>query len=116
MVHQIVTDKQLQLPIIKPDQPLESILEYRDKHDDILKATRNELAWMAREIKENPWTKEFEEEIYRNIIPKKIKPLLCGKGFCKLLKFKENLPWNHTFVVQQAYYPFRACPDYLSGG
>jgi hypothetical protein len=76
LVHQIVTDKQLQLPIIKPDQPLESILEYREKNDDILAATRNELAWMAREIKENPWSEEFGEEVYRNIIPKKIRPLL----------------------------------------
>lgn len=76
LVARAVTDRQLELPIIAADQPLEKILEYREKNKDSLDETRKQLAWLAREIRETPWTPEFDEEIYRNIIPQKIRPLL----------------------------------------
>ena len=76
LVARAVTDRQLELPIIAADQPLEKILEYREKNKDSLDETRKQLAWLAREIRETPWTTEFDEEIYRNIIPQKIRPLL----------------------------------------
>ena len=76
LVQRVITDRQLQLPIIAPDQPLEKILEYREKNKDLLSTTREKLAWLAREIGQTPWTKEFDEEIHRNVIPKQIRPLL----------------------------------------
>lgn len=76
LVQRVITDRQLQLPIIAPDQPLEKILEYREKNKDLLGTTRDKLAWLAREIRQTPWTKEFDEEIHRNVIPKQIRPLL----------------------------------------
>jgi hypothetical protein len=76
LAQRVITDRQLQLPIIAPDQPLEKILEYRDKNKDLLSTTRKQLAWLAREIRQTPWTKEFDEEIHRNVIPKQIRPLL----------------------------------------
>lgn len=71
-----IKDKQLDLPIIRADQPLEKILKYREKHKDVLSETRDKLAWFARSIKEQPWTDKFDEEIHRSIIPEKIMPLL----------------------------------------
>ena len=76
LAQRIITDRQLQLPIIKPDQPLEKILEYREKNKDLLNATREKLAWLSREIRQAPWTGQFDEEIHRNIIPKQIHPML----------------------------------------
>jgi hypothetical protein len=71
-----IQDRQLDLPIIRPDQPLEEILNYRLKNKDVLEETRAKLAWLARSIKEQPWTREFDEKIHRSVIPKEIRPLL----------------------------------------
>lgn len=64
---QALTD--LQLGVIPQDLSIERILEYRRKHGDELKLARDKLAWMAREIGKEPWTKAFDDEIHHKLIP-----------------------------------------------
>ena len=84
-----IRDRQLDLPVMSPNQPLDRILQYRQAHKDELAAARNELGWLAREIRENPWTKEFDDEIHRSVIPQKVRPLLqsCEKARNSWLKY-----------------------------
>ncbi len=67
---------QAELPSFAPDVPLERLLKYRQKHSAELEAARRELAWLAQEIAQGPWTEAFEETIYREYLPKRIRPLL----------------------------------------
>jgi len=62
----------LDLAIISPKLPMEAILEYRNENEDKLKEARTELLWLARKIRENPYTKTFRDKIYHDIIPKDI--------------------------------------------
>lgn len=64
---QALTD--LQLGVIPEHLSIEKILEYRRKHGAELKLARDKLAWMAREIAKEPWTKAFDEEVHHTLIP-----------------------------------------------
>jgi hypothetical protein len=64
-----LTDKQLNLPFLSPQMQLEAILEYRQDHTDELKLVRERLAWVARRVREEPYTKEFDEELDHDTIP-----------------------------------------------
>lgn len=62
-------DSQLDLPVLNSALPLSEVLEYRQKHNEDLGRTREKLAWMARRIKAEPWTKEFADELEVKVIP-----------------------------------------------
>lgn len=64
---QTLTD--LQLGAIPETVSVEEILKYRRKHSAELEEARNQLSWMAREIIAQPWSKDFEDEVYHKIIP-----------------------------------------------
>jgi hypothetical protein len=64
-----LTDAQLSLPMLDPSLPLEEILEYRQAHDAELGQARDKLGWMARRIREEPWSKQFAEQLNRETIP-----------------------------------------------
>lgn len=66
----MTTMTDIDLAIISPDIPMEDILKYRLDHKDALDKARQELGWMAREISQNPWSKEFADELESNTIPK----------------------------------------------
>lgn len=60
----------LDLSIISPDMPMEEILKYRHDHKDELEQARKELGWLAREIRQHPWSHDFGDELESNTIPK----------------------------------------------
>jgi len=64
---QALTD--LQLGVIPEDLTIDQILEYRRQHGDELQLVRDKLAWMAREIACEPWTKAFDDEVHHKLIP-----------------------------------------------
>lgn len=64
---QALTD--LEFGVIPDDLSMEQILKYRQKHQGELEQVRDKLAWMTREISEQPWTKEFDDEVYHKLIP-----------------------------------------------
>ena len=64
---QVLTD--LQLGVIPEDLTIDQILEYRRQHGDELQLVRDKLAWMAREIACEPWTKAFDDEVHHKLIP-----------------------------------------------
>lgn len=64
---QALTD--LELGVIPNDLSLEQVLEYRRKHADELGLAREKLAWMTREINQEPWSNAFDDEIYHKLIP-----------------------------------------------
>lgn len=64
---QALTD--LELGVISDALSLEQILDYRRKHKDELQQAREKLGWMTREIREQPWTREFDDEVYHKLIP-----------------------------------------------
>jgi hypothetical protein len=59
----------LDLAIISPDMPMSDILELRYEHRDKLEQARQELGWLAREIGQEPWSKEFADELETKTIP-----------------------------------------------
>lgn len=65
----VLTDRQLNLPVLNPELPLEEVLEYRRKHDDALQKARDKLGWMARRIEAEPWTADFAKELEHTTIP-----------------------------------------------
>jgi len=67
MAARALTD--LQLGVIPESVKLEELLEYRRKYASELDAARDNLGWMAREIVQKPWTREFDDEVYHNFIP-----------------------------------------------
>jgi hypothetical protein len=69
----VLTD--LQLSAIPEAMPLQEILAYRSKHSAELQAARDKLSWMAREVTHQPWTKEYEDEVYHKVIPELNKAL-----------------------------------------
>lgn len=64
---QALTD--LQLGVIPQELSIEQILDYRRTHGDELQLARDKLAWMAREIAKEPWTKAFDDEVHHKLIP-----------------------------------------------
>jgi hypothetical protein len=64
---QALTD--VDLAILSPELPLEAILEYRRDNQAALEEARQELAWLARGIRQNPWSADFEEELEVKTIP-----------------------------------------------
>lgn len=71
---QALTD--LELGVIPADLSLEKIIRYRQDNQDELAQVREKLSWLVREIKQQPWTKEFDDEIYHKLIPELRKSLL----------------------------------------
>jgi hypothetical protein len=63
-------DMRLNLPILSPELPLETILEYREKHGDELKLARETLAELTESISKEPWSEGFEKDLEEDIIPK----------------------------------------------
>lgn len=70
---QALTD--LDLGVIPDDMPLDAILDYRRRYAGELQTARDKLQWMAREIKDQPWTQEFEDEVFHKVIPELNKAL-----------------------------------------
>jgi hypothetical protein len=66
----------IDLEIISPKVPLEEILTYRNEHHGELQAARRELANLARQIRETPWSAEFAGTLEHDIIPNRIYPML----------------------------------------
>jgi hypothetical protein len=64
-----LTDKQINLPILNPNLRLEEVLEHRYKNADALGLACDKLGWMARELTTEPWTQDFEAELYHKTIP-----------------------------------------------
>jgi hypothetical protein len=62
-------DTQLNLPILNPEISLTEVLEYRLAHKDALQEARTKLGWMAREIKAEPWSNDFMQELEHKTIP-----------------------------------------------
>jgi hypothetical protein len=62
-------DTQLSLPVLEPSLSLEEILDYRRQHNDDLQQARQQLAVMARRIRQEPWTAEFAAELEHQTIP-----------------------------------------------
>lgn len=69
LVLSTLTDRQLNLPAISARVGLEDILEYRRVHAGELDRARERLGWLARQMEERPWTREFEAELEHRIIP-----------------------------------------------
>ncbi len=69
LAYSTLTDRQLNLPCLSPRMSLEEILEYRQKHDSELEHARERLGWLARRIREQPYSTEFETELERQMIP-----------------------------------------------
>jgi translation initiation factor IF-3 len=59
----------LDLAVISPEMPLREILKFRDDHKDELQQARKELGWLAREIRDKPWTQDFTDELEHTSIP-----------------------------------------------
>lgn len=59
----------IDLGVIPTEMSLERFLEYRTRHKDELAAARDKLDWMVREINQQPWTTEFDDEINHKLIP-----------------------------------------------
>lgn len=57
------------LGIIPPDMPLGKVLEYRHKYAGELGQARDRLGWLAREIRQRPWTTDFADELEHSVIP-----------------------------------------------
>ena len=60
----------IDLEIISPQMPLQEILEYRSDNKDQLQRARENLGWLSREIRNNPWSRDFADDIESNAIPK----------------------------------------------
>jgi hypothetical protein len=79
---------QVELPSFSPNMPMEQLLKYRHKHSAELEGARREFSWLAQQVAQAPWTEEFEETIYREYLPNRIRPLLeeCGNSSRSWLK------------------------------
>jgi hypothetical protein len=63
-------DSRLKLPVLNPGLRLEDILEYRRKHADALGEVRESLGIMAQQIKTEPWTAAFRDELEHDALAK----------------------------------------------
>lgn len=68
LVTTMLTD--IDLGVIPPTMLVEGILKYRNKHEAELQQARDGLGWLAREIRESPWSKKFADEVDQVTIPK----------------------------------------------
>ncbi len=48
---------------------VEDILAYRNRHSGEVQAARDKMSWMAREVTQQLWTKEFEDDVYHKVNP-----------------------------------------------
>jgi hypothetical protein len=69
-----ITD--IDLAVLSPELPMEEILKYRMDHKNELANAREELALLARKIRQDPWEKSFMEELEHNTIPEIQKTLM----------------------------------------
>jgi hypothetical protein len=58
-----IQDSRLELPVLNPKLRLEDILEYRHKHSDALGEVREKLGIMAQDIRTEPWTEDFRDDL-----------------------------------------------------
>jgi hypothetical protein len=65
----------IDLGVIPADMQLETILDYRRRYAGELQTARDKLQWMAREITHQPWTQEFEDDVFHKVIPELNKAL-----------------------------------------
>lgn len=68
LVTTMLTD--IDLGVVPPSMSVEDILKYRNKHEAELQQARERLGWLAREIRESPWSKEYADKIDQETIPK----------------------------------------------
>ena len=68
-------DRELKLPFLSPQFDVRHLLEYRNDHADELVQTRERLGGLARQIRQQPWTAEFEAELEHRVIPELIAEL-----------------------------------------
>lgn len=64
------------LGVIPRDISLEEVLKYRQKYADELSQARDRLGWLAREIRQSPWTTQFADDLEHSIIPNLNKELV----------------------------------------
>lgn len=57
------------LAILSPELPLEAILEYRRQNQAALEAAREELGLIARQVRFQPWSQEFADELEHVTLP-----------------------------------------------
>jgi hypothetical protein len=69
LVFSTLTDRQLNLPAISTRVALKEILEYRRAYSSELEHARDRFGWLARQMEETPWNREFEQEVDRKWIP-----------------------------------------------
>jgi hypothetical protein len=69
----------IDLAILSPEMPMEEILQYRKDHKDELARAREHLAILARKIRQNPWEKDFAEELEHDTLPEIQKTLMDAK-------------------------------------
>ena len=67
------------LGVIPADISLEKVITYRQKYAGELDQARDRLGWLAREIRQNPWTTQFADELEHSIIPNLNKELVPAK-------------------------------------
>lgn len=65
----VLTDAQVELPILNCAVPLADVLEYREQNPDALARVRDTLGQVARRIEAEPWSGEFAREIETKTIP-----------------------------------------------
>ncbi|MGH7845742.1 MAG: hypothetical protein ACREQW_11310 [Candidatus Binatia bacterium] len=69
LVLSTLTDRQLKLPAISARVALEDILQYRHAHATELQHARDRFGWLARQMEETPWSRDFESELEHKMIP-----------------------------------------------
>jgi hypothetical protein len=70
----------IDLAILSPEMPMEEILQYRKDHKDELAIAREQLALLARKIRQNPWEKDFAEHLEHDTLPNIQKSLMDAKS------------------------------------
>lgn len=71
----VLTDTEIELPILNPAIPLDEVLEYRQSHSDELASARKTLGLIARRIQAEPWSPDLEREIETETLPNLIEQL-----------------------------------------
>jgi len=66
------------LAVLSPKLQLDEILKFREDNKDTLTELREELGLMARQIRSQPWTKEFEDCLESDTLPKLQKSMKDG--------------------------------------
>jgi hypothetical protein len=69
LAFQVLTGNAIDLPGFKPNTPIDTIWNFREKHSDELKSIRFKMAQMAYKIENEPWSADFQVDLKYNIIP-----------------------------------------------